>query len=591
LGFVGRLLTGYNQLQLSSTMHMPKSNSYGLSEIVRRIAPFLRGEWRLVGSIVVFGIVTSLLSLAIPVAVQALVNTVAFGNLTQQLFVLSGILFLVLSFSALLKLAQIVAAEHLQRRLFVRLLLDIAERIPKFFAHGIRGIFGAEVVNPFLEVAILQKSMAYLFVSGVGLLLQIFFGLLLLAFYHPLLLAFSLILGLLVLAIFFIMGPSGIPTADAESSAKYKALEWLEDLAHSPTVFRSAEGMKYAVETADNTALEWLNTRRSHFKVLLSQNIATYTTHAIASAVLLVLGGYLVISGQLTLGQLVAAELVVNAALTGLIKFGSHLESLYDLSGAAGKLNKLRDIQLENLGGDKPSWKVGEPAALSIRDVSLRLERSTRPILDRLSLDVKPGDRIAILGENGVGKSLLTDAIFGFLSPDEGVIEIDGHNIKDLCLSSLRSRVSVVTTPRFFSGTLEDNFRIGKDVSRIELRGLLDKLGLSQKLSGLENGLQTYVSPSHRIFSYGELLRMSIAQAIITKPGLIIFDQTFDGVDERSLEAVLEVVKSRAPASSIIMLTHNPVIADHFPTKYILHMGKLSRDKGSSRSAGTKELV
>lgn len=560
---------------------MATKDSYRLVEIFSRIGPLLRGEGRLVGSIVGFGIITSLLSLAIPVAVQALVNTVAFGTLTQQLFVLSAILFLVLGFSAVLKLAQIVAAEHLQRRLFVRLLLDIAERIPKFFAHGVRGIFGADVVNPFLEVAILQKSIAYLFVSGVGLLLQIFFGLILLTLYHPLLLVFSLLLGLLVLAIFFVMGPQGISTADAESSAKYRALEWLEDLANSPTVFRSADGMKLALETADNSALQWLSTRRSHFKVLFNQNVATYTTHAIASATLLVLGGYLVVVGQLTLGQLVAAELVVNAALSGLVKFGSHLESLYDLSAAAGKLNKLRDIQLENLGGDKPNWKVGEPASLSLRDVTLRLERSNRPILDHLSLELRPGERIAILGDNGVGKSLLADAIFGFIAPEGGVIEIDGHNTRDLCLSALRSRVFVVTAPRFFHGTLEDNFRIGKSISRPELRAILERLGLSQKISCLEHGLQTVVSPSHRIFSYGELLRISIVQAIIAKPGLIIFDQTFDGVDDKSLDAVLDLVKNDTPASSIIVLTHVPSIADHFPTKYIMHMGKLSRDDGN----------
>lgn len=550
----------------------------GLATIVERLRPLVKGEGYLVWGILIFGLVTSILSLAVPVAVQSLVNSVAFGTLTQQLIVLSVVVLLVLSFSGMLKTAQLVAIEHLQRRLFVRLTLDLARRIPAFSSRGIGGIFGPEILNPYLEVSTLQKSLADILVGGLGLLLQIVFGLLLLTLYHPLLLVFASFLGLAVILIIFVLGKYGVSTADAECSAKYETLEWLEDMAQFGTLFRSEEGMEFGHKMADEAALKWLSARKSHFRVLLSQNMAAYATHAIASATLLGLGGYLVIRGQLTLGQLVAAELVVNAALSGLVKFGKHLESLYDLSAAMEKLNKLREIEIEETSGDSPQWNTGQPASLSVTNLKVLKSNSREYVIDDLMLDAPPGSRIAIIGENGIGKSILADSIYRFIKPASGTIKVDGHNIWDVDLVSLRSRVGIVSVPRFFHGTLEENLKLGRDVTRRDLRDLLDKLGLSKKIESLPDGLQTEITPNHRIFSYGEMLRLSIAQILLGSPGLLIIDQTLDGVDERSLDGVFKLLLSPELACTIIVLTHDPNIASEFPTTYVLHGGKLSRD-------------
>ncbi|MCI5064348.1 ABC transporter ATP-binding protein/permease [bacterium] len=557
------------------------------SSFLTRLQALIDGEAALLGSIITFGVIISLLSLAVPIAVQSLVNSVAFGSLTQQLYILSAVVFLVLSFSGILGVAQLVAAEFLQQRLFVRIALDLSERMSRFSAEGFRDLYGSEMVNPFLEVSTLQKSVSHILVSGLGLILQIAVGILLLTLYHPVLLLFSVVITLTIAFIFFVLGRNGIQTADDECNAKYQMVEWLEDLVGMFPAFRETAGLAYARSRTDFAINAWLSARRLHFRVLLFQNCTSYFVHAAISAALLGVGGYLVIQGQLTLGQLVASELIVSAALSGLIKFGKHLESLYDMAAALEKLKKLRCIPLEDTDGDIPEWDTKSPAALEVKNLYSNVSYGGRAILNGVNLTMAPGDRVAILGENNSGKTVLAECITQLTKPERGEVLIDNHHASDVDLFHLRSRVALVTKPHFFHGTIEENLCFSaENVSRKDIRETLALLELDEKISCLEDGLETEVTPRTNVFSYGEVVRLSIARALLARPGLIVFDQCLDAVDERSLSQVMQVLLDPELPCTILALTHDRDITQLFPYRYRLAEGVLKELEEESGQGG-----
>ena len=175
------------------------------------------------------------------------------------------------------------------------------------------------------------------------------------AFYHPSLLAFDLALLAAVMVVVIVLGRGAVRTSVEESKSKYAIAGWLEELAQFPNAFKGRGGSAMAIEHADELARGYLVRRRAHFRILMRQVVALLLIQAIASSALLVVGGFLVLEGELTLGQLVASELIVNTVLASVVKLGKHFEAWYDAQTAADKLGYLVDLPTEREGGEAPA--------------------------------------------------------------------------------------------------------------------------------------------------------------------------------------------------------------------------------------------
>ncbi|MFN5061710.1 MAG: ABC transporter ATP-binding protein, partial [Pseudomonadota bacterium] len=279
-------------------------------QIALRIFRLLRGEGRDVAVIFVYALGVGLCSLAIPVGVQALVNSVAFGVVLQPLVVITSLVGGVLLLSGILRVLQLYVVEILQRRLVVRLSLMLAQRIPHVEFQLFQKRFGPEYVLRFMEVFSAQKIISSLLLDGIGVFFQVVVGLVLVSFYHPFFLAFAVILTIIIVVFVGPLGLGGIRSGIRASDAKYEVMTWLQDLARLPIAFKSNRGDSFATERADSLVNDYLLWRSKHFRVLLRQISSTIGLQVIASTLLLGLGGWLVVKGQLTLGQLVAAELI-----------------------------------------------------------------------------------------------------------------------------------------------------------------------------------------------------------------------------------------------------------------------------------------
>lgn len=457
--------------------------------------------------IAVYGALVGLTTLAVPVAVQALVSSVGLGTVLQPIVVLTILLTLVLAFASFLRVAQAKLVELLQERLFVRSALDLAARLPARDDVA-EGGHGPEQVNRFLDVLTVQKSAAGLLLDGLALVLQLVLGLALLAFYHPLLLAFDVLLVAAVALVVLGLGRGGPSTSIAESKAKYAVLSWLEELARHPSTFRAESARAFALETADRKLGDYLAARRKHFRILLRQIVGSLVLHTLASSLLLGLGAWLVLQGQLSLGQLVAAELVVTAVVSGVAKLGKHLESYYDLVAALDKLGHLAEMKTEPSRGTP----ISDVGALSL---TLRFEGKTHTFL--------PSSRTRIGGE---GASALLDALYAEGNPE---LRVEDAPIAEVELGSYRDLVARVKDPEVFEGTVLENVRVGRaEISVASARKALEIVGLGEKIASLPEGIHTAIEPAGSSLSREEGLRLTLARALARKPRVLLLDGTLE---------------------------------------------------------------
>jgi putative ABC transport system ATP-binding protein len=525
----------------------------------RRLMVMIQPEWGDIRAIFVFSLVVGLLSLTTPIAVEALVNTVAFGRYLQPVVILSLMLFTFLTFSAALTATTMVVVEMLQRRLFVRVVEDLAFRIPRVQQSAMDGRNPYELLNRFFDVVTIQKVIPKILMEGLASVMQTVLGMAVLAFYHPFLLGFDIVLLVLFLFAVFVMGRGAVKSAIYESKKKYATAAWLEELAANPTAFHLNGGMGLAMERADKRAVDYLDARRKHFKIVLRQYAFVLGLYVVAATVLLGLGGWLVIQGQLTLGQLVASELIVMLIVRSFLKLGAQLESIYDLLASVDKIGELLDLAIEP-HDQMIHMRQSPKSSVKVKSVSASLHG--KAVLSDLSLKLEPGTTVAVCGPSGSGKSALADLLCGLRQPDSGAIEIDGNDLRELRTDAIREQVGLSRGIEIFAGTIDENIHLGRtSVLSNDVRKSLEIVGAAEMVMNLSEGpaveLQTGGSPLPSALR----LRLMLARALVGNPRLLIIDGTLDAFPLDEVLAIITRIKE-SRVNPTLLLTARREIAE-----------------------------
>ncbi len=530
--------------------------------------------------ILAYAIGVSILSLATPLAIEMLVTTIAKNQMVQQLIVLTLILFGCVGLAGLLRALQTYMVELVQRRVFVRVSADLAYRLPRVRIDAFDRANGPELVNRFFDILTVQKVGALLLLDGISILLSAAAGLLILAFYHPYLLGFDLIVLASMAFVVFLLGRGAIRTSIQESLSKYRVAAGLEEVARAPLAFKGDNAAEFSLDRVDLNTRRYLDARRLHFAILMRQIVFALGLQAIATSALLGLGGLLVINNAITLGQLVAAELIVATVVAGFAKLGKHLEAWYDLMAAMDKLGHLIDLPLERIDGEacpEPNFGRGLGAqGLSVKARHLSYGYSDHHhVLESLNLDIASGERVALVGPSGSGKSTLIDLFYGLRQPQSGSIELDGVNLRDIRLDSLRQQVAMVKRLEMIEDSIIENVRVGRGwISISDVRDALASVDLLDELSDLPDGLQTRINSDGAPLSLGQARRVMIARAIVGHPRLILIDEGLDGVDVTARQRVVDTLFDRSAPWTLVIVTHAQDIAKHADRAVALSDGR-----------------
>jgi ABC-type bacteriocin/lantibiotic exporter with double-glycine peptidase domain len=536
---------------------------------ISRFIGLMRPESSDIATILIFSLVTGLLYLALPLAINGVVGNLAFGTQStpfqQALIFITIALTGCLVLSAIIRGLQYVVAEHIQRRIFVRLSADMAWRLPRVRTQVLDGVHAPEMVNRFLDVVTVQKSSAMLLLNGINIVVGAVVGLVVLGFYHPFLLAYMFVTLLGLGFVVYVLGRGAIASSLAESRSKYAAVGWLEEVARYPRLFKGPSGLALAGERTDELARNYLEARAWHFRVLMRQIIGLLTLEVLATAALLIVGGGLVLSQQLTLGQLVASELIVSAVVASFAKLGKQFEAWYDALAAVDKLGHLVDFETDREGGEIP---VGDPAGVSLelRDLSFAYPGG-RELLSGLHVKVPAGGRLALSGAQGSGCSTLLDLVSAMREPTGGTLLVDGLDLRSWNLEAYRCQAMVLRSQDILSASLMDNLRLGRpDITLGQVQAALTEVGLLSDVLAMPDGLSTKLVTGGLPLSSRQRNRLLIARALLHRPRLLVIDEFLDGMDPENTTHLVDLVMAPERPWTLLLATRDPQLLRRCPT-------------------------
>lgn len=509
-----------------------------------------------------------ILGISTPIAVQSLVNIVTMGGLIQPLYIVAFILFVLLVLSGTLYVFEAYVVELIQRRLFIRTAIEIGKLAQGVQTQVYDTTNPVELMNRFFDITTIQKSTAVLLTVSLTALLQGLVGSIILIFYSWYFIGIVVMVALIVSIVFYALGKNGLPTAVAESKAKYKTAAWLETIARNGYLFKFFNAKQRTESKTEYYAKAYLNTRFAHYKVLLMQGIGGVVLYAFVGTAMLLLGGLLVTQGQINLGQFVAAELIIFGVLAAFVRFISKLSDYYDLLAALDKIGVLQDLPQENAGTHIPP--DGTYEEMMVENLTFAYTNRITPIKD-ISFHLKKGQSLAVLGASGKGKSTLVRLLTGLRTPTNGHISIDRIDLRQINLEHYRNRVGMVNQVEVIDGTVLENLLLGrKQISLDVVHDVLGSLELKNDIAKLEHGLDTPLTAFGAPLSTTQLQRLMLARSLVGNPELLCIDGLLDGLDENELDAVINTLKKESKNWMLIVTTRSAKIAASFDNQLTL---------------------
>ncbi|HET6424591.1 MAG TPA: ABC transporter transmembrane domain-containing protein [Planctomycetaceae bacterium] len=526
----------------------------------------LQPEWNDIITVGLISSVAGVLMLSVPVTAQQLVRAVTFATLYQPVVVLTLMLLGLLGFVAVLQALQTYVAELIQRRLFVRVAATVGRQLPRVTPETWKHIHAPEIVNRFLDIVIVQKVVAALLVDGIGILLTTVIGMSVMAFYHPFLLGYDLLLLSFLALVLLVMGRRGVQTAISESKAKYAVMAWLEDVARCPSIFQSFGGESLAAERTDVLCTQYLQKRRSHFRILLRQILAILFIQVIATTALLGLGGYLVLQEQLTLGQLVAAELIVAMIVASFAKLGKHVEGWYDLLAAVDKLAHLTGLPLQTNAGIVGISREGAARLeVRLRDTQNFLSLSEKTVIGARGVSIEPGQQVALCHWEPAALDSLRAALSGQRTRSPWIVTVDGVDLADLRADLLSAHIAVAAQREFIPGTLAENIHLHRwSVTDADVLAALVVTGLTEEFRQTQIAISDAMQPGGWPLTTSQSIRLVIARALAGRPRALWIDGLLDALGDDDVRNLVRELQRMTIPTTVVVITDQQRVAGLF---------------------------
>jgi len=290
----------------------------------------------------------------------------------------------------------------------------------------------------------------------------------------------------------------------------------------------------------------------------VSSGISGELITGIGMAAVLWVAGAMVMRGELTVGQMIAFYSILIYTLQPMLRLVSINQQLQDAVIAADRLGEILDLQAEATDEhNKIILPADTPGDILLKDVNFRYG-TREQVLHDVSLHIPPRSTVALVGESGSGKTTLAKLLLRYYSPISGRIEIDGHNLQDVRLDTLRPRIGYVDQDiSLFSGTIEENLTLGNPFATLEvITEAVRAAGLEEFVNSLPNRYQTFIGEHGATLSGGQRQRLAIARALVRNPQILIFDEATSNLDSQTERAIQETIENLKQHKTIIIIAH-----------------------------------
>ncbi|SNC65717.1 ABC-type bacteriocin/lantibiotic exporter, contains an N-terminal double-glycine peptidase domain [Hymenobacter gelipurpurascens] len=563
----------------------------------QRMLRLLASERRDITYLYVYAALAGLISLTLPLGVQSVIGFVSSGDVSTSLVVLIGFIVFGTFLVGALQVMQLYLVEFIQQRLFARVSLDFAVRLPRVRTESLGDQYLPELMNRLLDTPTLQKGLSTLLVEFSAAALQILFGLILLSFYHPIFIAFGLLLIALLALMIRVTGPKGLTTSLAESKYKYQVVAWLEDVARTVHTFRHSPRQELALSRTDGLVGGYLSARQSHFRVLLTQFWGFVAFKTLITAALLIIGCWLLISKQINIGQFVAAEIVIILTISAVEKVLLKLDVVYDALTSLDKIGHVLDLPVlePHTTGTLPLPTQTSGLRMEVRHLTYQYPGGQKQPLQDVTLELTAGEHLGLAGYDGSGKTTLLRVLAGLLPGYTGVVAYEGMALQDISSEALGQYVGAnIAHQNLFEGTLLQNLTLDQPhISAEDVAWALELVGLRDDFYARPQGLKTHLSVG-TTFSDSVRQKLLLARALVSRPRLLLLDNFLPGVEPAERLRIMRRLLDPSQTWTVVLASNDVRLLELCPRLALLQKGRLVLDgpfASISQQSALRELL
>tara|TARA_R110002050_G_scaffold33007_2_gene84443 strand:- start:25875 stop:27533 length:1659 start_codon:yes stop_codon:yes gene_type:complete len=526
---------------------------------IRRLWALLQPNRNDIKQIYAYAIFSGIISLSLPLGIQAIVNLIQGGQVSTSWIVLVILVVLGVVLTGILQVYQLRISEKIQQEIFTRATFDFAFRLPKIKWNEMADKYAPELVNRFFDTLTIQKGLSKILIDFTAAVLQITFGLILLSFYHSIFILFSLFLLFTLVIIVQFTAQPGLRTSLQESKYKYKVAYWLEEVARVSQTFKMTGNSELPLQKADESTSKYLDSRQSHFQILIQQYGLLIFFKVLVISGLLGLGGFLVIEQSMNIGQFIAAEIIILMVISSTDKVIQSLETIYDVLTALEKIGQVTDLQLEESSGIQMSPFVNKNGInIELKGLDFQYPNTIRKTINDFSLHIPASIKLVISGDSGSGKSTLLKLISGVYAPNSGSILINQIPQINYEIDSLRWNFGVMLQNDFlFEGTLIENITLGRpNISTEDITKAINSIGLINDLENLPKGLETPLTPSNIHLGNNVVQKIKLARAIVNNPAVLILDEPLRHLNQQEREDIANFLLAKSQKWTVIAVSN-----------------------------------
>jgi subfamily B ATP-binding cassette protein HlyB/CyaB len=506
--------------------------------------------------IAVATIILNFLMLGSPIFTQLVIDKVMVHENLSTLWVLTVGILLVTVFESVFSYTRqhlLIAATNkidirLSRRVFARLL-----NLPiEYFERQTAGMVARQVQQIEQVRAFLTGSLFFTVLEGLSFFI-----------FLPILFSYSVKLTMLVIAIALMMGVVMLVFLKP-FTFRLERLAVAESTRQGMLV-ESIHGMRTIKSLAIEPKQKKLWDQRSansvnlHFAVadlsLVAQTIAQ-GLQKISPIAIVVLGATEVIDHQMTLGGLIAFQMMSSRVMGPLVQIVSLINEYQQVAISVGMIGDVMNHPPERKSsfGLRPKLE----GKIALESVTFRYPGSTVAALDRLDLTFEAGEMVGIVGKSGSGKTTLAKILQGLYANQEGIIRLDGVDLREIDLAYMRQNIGVVLQDNFmFRGTIRENISITKtDASMEDIVRAAREAGADEFIERMPNGYETMLEEGATNLSGGQRQRLGIARALITDPKILLLDEAASALDPDSEAIFMANLERISKGKTVVIISH-----------------------------------
>jgi ABC-type bacteriocin/lantibiotic exporter with double-glycine peptidase domain len=541
-------------------------------DILAQLGLLIRLERKMLGIIASYAVAIGMFLLCVPIAVQELVSTFSFAIQPIMIFTLTVVVGSALTGAAAFRILQARAVETLQQRIYTRIAIAFTETLPRLREDS----FLPQHANRFAEADLLTRALVAMVADLFNVAVVGTIGMSLLIFFHPYFLLYNVILVVGFVFLLTVFGKGGFLITLEMSRLNYDIYHWMQNIAANLPHLRATGNSPYLIQKTDELTKAYARVRQRRSDLLTGRQYKAAALWQVAGhAGMIATAGTLVAQGQLTVGQFAAAELLAGSLLSSMDTLARRMVHMFFAFVAFREMNAFFSLPQDE-SGSRTVVPLAHFGLAGIKVTARNLAYAppnAAYLFEQFSLDVAPGEKVVVVCQSSMQKTVLAKVLAGLLPPSAGVVRYNDMNLVEVSLESIDACRSLMldSHPTLLEGTIEDNLTLGRSSIRYEdVQWALEFVELDEEIDRMTEGLTTVVTGHGHQFTLSQILRLLLARAIVTRPHVLIVDGTLHSMAPSVRDVILRRLCSKDEPWSIIFVSNDPTFASHVDRRIML---------------------